>query len=671
MDRGNSNSGWFRKLLFHALRERAGVAARVLLIGFGLCGTAPAGGVNVPDWVRQAAGQPLGTYPPETKAVVLLDQTDYTVTAPGDYIEHSRWVVKIQRPEGRDEADLSIQLRQGEKLNYVHAWTIDRSAHEYELKQKDFAEKSLLSFELYSDIRILTAKAPAADPGSVIAFEFEARRHSYLNQINQYFQEPNPAREVRINLTLPAGWGFKDSWPSIPAVHPTQAGPNCWEWIAHDLPGIEEELMMPQRYVLMGRLVIAYFPPGGTGNIGTWAALGNWYTTLTAGRRDPTLEITQEVQRLIGDKPDFDSKLRVLTAFLQSEIRYVAVEIGIGGYQPHAAKDIYRYHYGDCKDKATLLSSMLHVAGINSSYVLIDTDRDFVNPLIPSAWFDHAILAIELPAEVKSDQYQSVVTAKNGRRYVIFDPTDEYTPVGWLRAELQDSYALLVADSGGELIRTPLAAPDLNPLIRTGHFVLAADGNLTGEVSEDRGGDFAARERGRMHNWDERERTNYFERYLGRSLQGFTLENMSVEQAGEMRKDVLIKYKVSTPQYGQQRGPLMLVRPRVVGEKSYAVEHKARHYPIQLTQTARETDTYEIDIPKEYAVDDIPDPVKIDVGFASYQSKIDVDGSKVRYRREYVVRDLTVPPEKFNDWVKLQGVIGADEAAAVVLKRAQ
>jgi large subunit ribosomal protein L13 len=138
-----------------------------------LCGQALAGGANVPDWVRQAAAQPLGNYPAETKAVVLLNQTDYTVTAPGEYVEHLRWVMRILRPEGREEGDLAVALGQKEKLNYARAWSIDRAAHEYELKQKDFTEKSLPSFELYSDIRFLTAKAPAADPGSVIAFEHE------------------------------------------------------------------------------------------------------------------------------------------------------------------------------------------------------------------------------------------------------------------------------------------------------------------------------------------------------------------------------------------------------------------------------------------------------------------------------------------------------------------
>jgi hypothetical protein len=90
---------------------------------------------------------------------------------------------------------------------------------------------------------------------------------------------------------------------------------------------------------------------------------------------------------------------------------------------------------------------------------------------------------------------------------------------------------------------------------------------------------------------------------------------------------------------------------------------------IELRRTWRETDTYEIEIPQDYKVDDVPDPVNIDVGFASYQSKVEVDGSKIRYWRQYVVRDLSVNADHIADWRKLQGVIGSDEASAVVLKR--
>jgi hypothetical protein len=91
--------------------------------------------------------------------------------------------------------------------------------------------------------------------------------------------------------------------------------------------------------------------------------------------------------------------------------------------------------------------------------------------------------------------------------------------------------------------------------------------------------------------------------------------------------------------------------------------------PFQFERTSRETDTFEIELPKEYVVEDIPDSVKLDAGFATYQSKFEVDGTKVRYWREFVRRDVLIAPERTEELRKFLGAVGADEAAVVVLKR--
>lgn len=62
--------------------------------------------------------------------------------------------------------------------------------------------------------------------------------------------------------------------------------------------------------------------------------------------------------------------------------------------------------------------------------------------------------------------------------------------------------------------------------------------------------------------------------------------------------------------------------------------------------------------------------MKLDAGFASYQSKVEVEGSKVRYSREFVRRDVSIRADRAEDLRKFLGVIGADENAVVILKRA-
>ena len=648
--------------------------ALVTALGLGLPGNAMAG-VNIPDWLRQAAAQPVGNYPPETKAVVLLDQTDYTVLGAGEYIEHSRNVVKILRPTGHDSKELGVNLEGKDKLQSIHAWTIDKAGREYEVKEKEFTEEGdYPGWILYADDRAMVAKAPASLPGSVIALEYEVRRHRWINELGWIYQDQNPALQGVMTVQLPAGWEYRAAWTNGSSVDPAQLGTNRWQWTLNNIPGIEEEkeFMMPPFVSLVGRMSLSYFPSGQKSqNAASWKQVGLSYTELTKDRFNSSPEISAKVAELVRGRGDFTSRLEALTLFIQSEIRYVAISIGIGGNQPHIANDVFRYRYGDCKDKVTLLKAMLQEAGIRSHYVLVDTHRGFMNPAVPSSWGNHAIIAIELADSMKEERYLSIVKTSSGRRYLIFDPTDEYTPVGSLRSELQNTYGLLVADEGGELVRTPLLTPDWNQVTRSGHFVLSADGSLAGEVSEDRSGDSATHERERLHYRDQREHTSEFERWLGRSIQGFTLENVTVEHADQLTNDLVINYKFTAPQYAQSRGPLMLLRPRVLDEKGAHVEHKPRHYPIELRHTTRQTDTYEIELPKEYQIEDLPEATKIDVGFASYQSKIEANGNKLRYWREYVVRNLSVPPEKFDDWVKFQGAIGADETAAVVLKRVQ
>lgn len=639
-----------------------------LLITFGLSGLAA--GVSVPPWVKDASKISPAAYSPESTAVTLLNDTDMTVLDSGDYIEHSREVVKVLRPNWRDERNLAVSLHNGEKINFIRAWTIDASGHEFELKDKDCMESAPFSFELYSDIHWRVCQAAAPYPGSVVAFEYEVHRHPWFPEISLFLQDANPVVQESISLSLPAGWEYKDSWTETGKVQVSPIGPNQWKWEISPLPAIDKEPLMPSIVSLAPRIDIAYFRPGQHGGPGSWNEIGRWYSVLTSERRAGTPEIAAKVNEITQSTVDFDGKIRAITQFVQSEIRYVAIEIGIGGFQPHPAGDIFRQRYGDCKDKVTLLSAMLQATNIRAHYLIISTLRGFVHPELPStSSFNHVITAIEIPPDVDSKRYSAVIADSAGKRYVIFDPTDEYTPVGSLRAELQNTFALLVTDTGGELVQTPLIEPDANQIVRDGHFVISPDGKLSGEVTETRSGDFAMEERYRLRYRDQQQQTHDVERWLGRSLQAFTLTSLRIEGAEQRANDVKLHYNFDVESYAQQRGDLILVRPSVLKQRGIPIEKKIRRYPLELGDIGRHTDVYEIEIPGSYEVDDSPNPVKIDVGFASYQSKVQLQGTRLRYSREYVVRELSVPPGKFDEWVRLQAAIGADEGAAVVLKK--
>src|SRR5204862_5781783 len=135
------------------------------------------------------------------------------------------------------------------------------------------------------------------------------------------------------------------------------------------------------------------------------------------------------------------AKIQALAKFVQGEVRYVAIEIGIGGFRPHPAQDILRNRYGDCKDKATLLSALLREIGVESYYVLINSRRGVVLPEFPSAMvFDHVILAIRIPADVSRENMNSTLNHPQIGWQLFFDPTDSDVPFGYIPAQLQSNY---------------------------------------------------------------------------------------------------------------------------------------------------------------------------------------------------------------------------------------
>src|ERR1700747_2990480 len=122
---------------------------------------------------------------------------------------------------------------------------------------------------------------------------------------------------------------------------------------------------MPPVNVVRGQMIVSLFPPRGTALNGfsDWNGMGKWYSNLVSSREAASPQIKQQVADLTSGKTSTLDKMQALASFGQDDIRYVAIELGIGGWQPHPAAEVFSKRYGDCKDKATLLRSMLHEIG--------------------------------------------------------------------------------------------------------------------------------------------------------------------------------------------------------------------------------------------------------------------------------------------------------------------
>ncbi|HZY63084.1 MAG TPA: DUF3857 and transglutaminase domain-containing protein [Edaphobacter sp.] len=628
---------------------------------------------SVPDWVRTAAAQKLPAYPAETDAVILLDDTTYSVAPDGRATEHRRRVVKILRPQGRDDALVVVPFDSDTKINSLHIWSIGPDGHEYELKDNEIVEYGYPGQgNFFEDDKVKVARAPGRDPGGVVAYEYDQRVRPMLTEETWFFQSDLPSLNQTFTLELPPGFTFGAVWAHHNPVKVADLEDQRWRWEIDNVPAInlDHVLMRPSEGSLTGRMTVHYASASlPVHTDGTWQSIGEWYQTLTKDRLATTPEITAKANELTAGKTDFYDKAEAIAEFVQKHVRYFAIEMGIGGYQPHFAGDIFHNLYGDCKDKATLLSAMLSSEDIHSALMMVDIHRGVVDPDSPSIVGDHMIAAIEIPKGYASPRLRSVITAKSGRRYLIFDPTSEKTPFGQLEHELQGGYGLLMEGNQSEIVALPVLPPNLNTIHRTANLQLQPDGSLNGTIAEARFGDNSERRRDLYTKGDAKEQSDFIDNVLNQDFSSFTVSSFAVHNADSLNKNLTTSYTLHADHFGKITGPLLMVRPRVLGSEDLETDHEVRHVPVNLRQTIQATDDFNIQLPAGYTVDETPEPVKVDFDFASYESSTTVQGDVLHYTRTYTVREVTLPANRYADVQKLASAIAADEQSIAVLKK--
>ncbi len=631
---------------------------------------------SVPDWVKTAAQQTTPQYSETTKAVMLLDETTYTVGPDGKATEHVRRVVKILRPQGRAYGYPFVWFDKDSKVTSMHVWSIDPAGHEYAMKDNEIREfgEPGEGGQLYSDEKAKVADPPGRDPGGIVAYEYVRSDRPYLAETNWRFQDEIPHVTQNFTLVLPPGYTYATTWAHHEKVDGADLENHSYRWDMNNEPAIDLEHipLSPATESLAARMTVHYSGPGMTmPQDGTWQGIGEWYTALSRDRIVATPDIAAKAAELTQGKTDFYDKAEAIGEFVQKQIRYFVIEMGVGGYQPHPAADIFRGRYGDCKDKATLLSAMLSSVGIHSALMMVDTERGVVDPDAPSIMGNHMIGAIEIPAGYKSPKLRSVVTAKTGKRYLIFDPTWDLTPFGQLENNLQGSYGVLIEGSSSQAIQLPVMSPDLNTVRRSATFQLDANGTLKGTVVEKRFGDLAEGRRNLFTHEDEKKQQQYMDRVAAQDFASVSLTDLKSQDVDALNKDVTTSFNILAEHFATAAGPLLMVRPRVFGTVNLPVDHKKRKVAIDLKQTMHASDNYDIEIPAGYVVDELPDPVKVDMGFASYESSTVVEGTKLHYTSSYTLRQVSLPPEKYPELQRLAGLIEGDEQGRAVLKRSQ
>jgi tetratricopeptide (TPR) repeat protein/transglutaminase-like putative cysteine protease len=343
---------------------------------------------------------------------------------------------------------------------------------------KDMTGSVARDAPVYTDYKEKHITVPALAPGETLEYEIATRLVTPLAPgefwLQHNFVTTAIALDERLEIDVPEHRKINlESSPDFPYETISQNGRTIYRWKHSNLTRPDNDSQKKKKSVQKPE---AKAPDVQLTTFTNWEAVSRWYAKLEQGRTDPTPEIRAKTAELIqGRTTDLD-KMQALYNYVSKSIRYVSLSFGVGRYQPHSAGEIFANQYGDCKDKHTLLASMLQAAGIPSDAVLISYTRKTVESMPSPSQFDHMITAVP-----------------RGNELIWMDSTAEVAPFRLLSSPLRKKSALLVpADGKGKIVETPADPPflstqrveidaqvsDLGKLTAHAHYTMRGDTEL-------------------------------------------------------------------------------------------------------------------------------------------------------------------------------------------------
>jgi cellulose synthase operon protein C len=333
---------------------------------------------------------------------------------------------------------------------------------------------------LHSSLTVRTVSFPAVTVGSVLALDYEVRERPYFPAGQLALGSDEAIESLRVTVHGGgAGWRYHVDG-AMPALS-VQEVPGGVTVTGAKLPALTPPAKAPD---LAGEGALLRYA---WGDAASWEAVGRWYAgVLTAVPRGAE-PVRGKAQALVAGLTDKRLRIAALADFARRQVRYVAVEVGLGGYRPHTPQQVMERLWGDCKDKALLLVDLLHEAGIEAYPALAKldpegrVDRDFPSPF----QFNHMIVAV--PAEGLGLDADAPVAGG----YLFLDATQESGGLAWLQPAVQDQEVLVVRGDKGELVRTPTRPAQEGRRLDVA-LALAAGGDATGTARLELSGESGA-----------------------------------------------------------------------------------------------------------------------------------------------------------------------------------
>lgn len=457
---------------------------------------------------------------------------------------------------------------------------------------------------MYTSARTFYVQFPRLNVGDVVELRYRIEDVTQENAFADYFgeveylQASEPVMNAEYVVIAPSSRTLYFEASPLPGLTNEQKvdGANhIYRFFAPTVQPVLPEPNMPPWTEVLGHVHVSTYR--------SWDDVGRWYWGLAKDQLIPDAELERKARELTKGLTTEAEKVRAIYDFVVQRTRYVALEFGIYGYKPRRAPQTFARGWGDCKDKAALIVSMLRVVGVPASMVIVRSQLrgDFPTTLASLAPFDHAIAYVP-----SLDLY--------------LDGTAEYTGSTELPAFDRNSLAIVVNESGAKLVHLPDPAPSESVRTRNLDAVLSPDGSAKIDLHLQTTGAPAAEWRMRYHS--ESTRRDRVLRDISQDLAGFELApgNAAVDtnDLENIEQPVQMRIRGKAPAFGRRESD----------DLSIPITPRDRFVPAFATQSQRRLDvrvgykrtideTWTVHVPAGMRVKSMPSPASITTPFGS------------------------------------------------------
>lgn len=594
-------------------------------------------------------------------AIIRSQQVDVVLKSSNDMQVSEKKIITVLNKVGDKNVDAFVHYDNNVKIKELEVLVFDQFGAEIKkIKKNDFKDVSAVDGgTLYSDSRVKYLEyTPISYPYTIefncvtstsntafirsfipidayfLSVENSSYSISFLSDISIRTKEKNLENLEILKEELQNKTSYRVK--NIEAIKPEDYSPSFID-------------MSPNVLVTSNKFALE----GVQTEVEDWMGFGKWmYNDLIKETHDLPVGTVSLIQKLVKDETSDIDKAKKIYQYVQDKVRYISVQVGIGGWKPFNASEVDKLGYGDCKALTNYTLSLLKAVGINSNYTVVyagDSQRSLEDDFAAMQG-NHVILNI--PSENNED--------------IWLECTSQKLPFGFIGDFTDDRDVLVITPEGGKIKHTKKYLTDENIQIIKGSYSVSNNGDIDVNVK--------VNSKGIQYDdkyWLETETqrdldTHYKKRW--KYINGISINNMAIKNNKvdiEFIEDIIFK----ASNYTKKAGDRMLLTINALNRITDIPDrYKDRKLPLKIKRGFKDVDEVVIKLPLDFKIESAPKNVLIENKFGSYKAEIvTIDENTLIYKREFIINDGEFPKEDYEAFREFYKDISIQDNSKIAL----